>query len=52
MTQPVLPTPDAAARLCICGRTIVGALSSCCFWHALVSLGRFTLAQVDEVMAS
>ena len=49
MTQPVLPT---TARLCICGRTIVGALSSCCFWHGLVSLGRFTLAQVDEVMAS
>ena len=38
-------------KTCICGRTIVGALSSCCFWHGLVSLGRFTLAQVDEVMA-
>ena len=45
--QPVLPTPD---RLCICGRTIVGALSSCCFWHGCVRMGLFTLEQVQPLL--
>lgn len=34
---------------CICGRPIVGALTTCCFWHGLVKLGRFTLEQVREM---
>ena len=52
MTQPVLPTPDAAPGLCICGRPLPvrTALRVCTPWCGLVALRRFTLAQVRDLI--
>lgn len=54
--QPVLPTPDASPGLCICGRPLpvrkppCSPAKDCCYWHALVRKGVFTLAEVEPMV--
>lgn len=54
--QPVLPTPDAAPGLCICGRPLPVRRASrvaatfCSWWCKQAAAGTYTLAQIEPML--